>query len=614
MLMNRRERRAAAKGSRTTRHTPAGSTPAALYEEGLQHFFAGRYLETQVCCQKALALAPDHADTLHLAGLLALSGGQYDHAIEWISRAVRQQPKTDYLTNLGTALLKQGRREEALAAFDKAVQLKPDDASLWKNLGDALSCLGRSEEAILTYQHALKLNPCHWDAAYRAGLLLHESGRIDEALAFFDLHERMPADHGLKFMMRAHAMSARNRFEEALSDIKRAHTLEPANAEICNHMGMFLVRLGREEEALLRFDQALSLEPGFPSAMSNKAFALNHLRRFAEALAIYERLKAIDPNGSQTMFRMSLVHLLTGNFEAGWAEREARWNVPNQPLARFNFAQPKWLGQEPLEGKTILVFEDEGMGDTIQFARYVPMLAARGAQVILYVNDPVVPLLTGMSGVSQCIPKSVEALPAFDLYCPICSLPLAFETRLDTIPSGMGYLPQPQEGRRQIWEARLCDRLGATRKLRVGLVWSGNPKHTNDRNRSIPLPMLLPLLDVDADFISLQKDPRPDDRGVLEQSGIADMTAQLIDFTETAALISQLDLVITVDTSVAHLAGALGRPTWIMLPYLPDWRWLLDRDDSPWYPTVRLFRQDAARDYGRVIDRMRDALLARTSR
>ncbi len=195
-----------------------------------------------------------------------------------------------------------------------------------------------------------------------------------------------------------------------------------------------------------------------------------------------------------------------------------------------------------------------------------------------------------MPGIAQCVSRSLKPLPAFDLHCPITSLPLAFETRLDTIPSGLGYLPQPEQARQQMWEARLSERLGNDSRLRVGLVWSGNPSHVNDHNRSIPLRMLSGLFGADAAFVSLQKNPKPDDAVILEQAGVIDLTAQLTDFAETAALLSQLDLVITVDTSVAHLAGALGRPTWILLPYLPDWRWLLGRDDSPWYPTVRLFR------------------------
>ena len=258
-----------------------------------------------------------------------------------------------------------------------------------------------------------------------------------------------------------------------------------------------------------------------------------------------------------------------------------------------------------IEGKTILVCADEGLGDTIQLARYVPLLASRGARVILAVEESARALLSALPGVSQCVRKAANGLPAFDMHCPISGLPPAFETRLDTIPSEVPYLPAPPQHLVQTWN----DRLGPHDKLRVGLVWSGNPQHGNDHNRSIPLGALLRLLDLDATFVSLQKDPRPADRDVLTQRGdIVDLTAHLTDFVETAALIGCLDLVITVDTSVAHLAAALGRPTWILLPYTPDYRWLLDREDSPWYPTVRLFRQTDSREYASVLDRVRSEL------
>src|SRR5581483_12280390 len=557
------------------------------------------------------ALDAEHADTLHLMGLLCLQAGQLDHAVQWISSAIRQHPKADYLTNLGTALLKQGRRDEALAIFDKAVQLEPGNAQLWKNLGDLLLDMDRLTEAVLTYEHALKLDPCLWDAAYKAGFLLHRLGRKEEALAYFSLHQQMPAGESLTLQMRALAMYTLERFEEGFDDIKNAHARDPTNAATCSYAGVLLRQLKRDEEALPWFDRAISLQPNFFGAFHNKALALAQLHRFDEALAIYDQMKAIGPSDGTTDFDASLVQLLTGNFQAGWAGREARSSVPGLPVARFEFSQPRWLGKEPLDGKTILVLEDEGMGDTIQFARYVPMLAARGARVILCVDDSVFPLLSGMAGVAQCVPGSAKELPAFDLYCPIGSLPLAFETRPETIPLGVGYLPRPPEARVQKWEDRLSS-LGAAGKLRVGLVWAGNPKHLNDRNRSIPLQMYLRLLDLDAAFISLQKDPKPDDKALLEQAGVIDVSTHLTDFSETAALIDCLDLVITVDTSVAHLAGALGRPTWILLPYLPDWRWLLGRDDSPWYPTVRLFRQDETRDYGRVVDTLRSKLALAT--
>jgi hypothetical protein len=295
-----------------------------------------------------------------------------------------------------------------------------------------------------------------------------------------------------------------------------------------------------------------------------------------------------------------------GNFEAGWPGREARWRmIQNRP----KFSQPMWLGIERIRDKAILILADEGFGDTIQFVRYVPMLAELGARIILAVQDPLHSLLSNLPGISNCLPMSAAGnFSEFDFYCPTMSLPLAFGTRLDTIPSFRSYLPAPTEDRVLAWQKRL----GAHDRLRVGLVWSGNPRHLDDHNRSVTLWAFSHLLDADATFVSLQKDPKSDDKVALQGlPGIIDLTNHLTDFAETAALISCLDLLITVDTSVAHLAGALGLPTWILLSYAPDYRWLLDREDSPWYPSMRLFRQDHTRDYGSVVARVRTELMAR---
>jgi tetratricopeptide (TPR) repeat protein len=582
--MNRRERRAATGGPSPT--LPGGSaaaTPVALYEAGLGHMRVGQYLDAQVCCQQALVLDPSHADTLHLMGLLALHATQYDHAVEWISRAIAQDPRPEYLFSLGTALRHLRRYEEALKVFDKAIHFKPDKAELWVALGKALVDLDRRPEALLSFQHALTLNPRNWDAAHESGTLLNRMGRREEALSHFKL----------------------------CADLTPNDVAD--NATTFNNIGNVLQSLGRSEEALQWLDRALHLRPDFVEALSNKAIALGQLRRFDEALSAYDGVKALDPDHAVSNWNAALLHMLTGNFEAGWAAREARWKIASLSAGYPKFTEPMWLGRESIEGKTVLIAADEGQGDAIQFARYVPMVAARGARVILVVQDALCSLLSGLNGVSQCIPKSVAAngVPPFDVHCPLGSLPLAFATRLDTIPAGLPYLPAPASARVKAWE----DRLGPRDRLRVGLVWSGNPEHKGDHHRSTSLRACSAFLDLEATFVSLQKDPRPDDRITLgERAEVVDLTSDLTDFAETAALISCLDLVITVDTSVAHLAGALGCPTWILLPYTPDYRWLLDRDDSPWYPTVRLFRQHESRDYGPVIDRIRAELAAMISR
>jgi len=638
--MNRRERRVSAGKSGKALSDRAAATPASLYKTGLRHLQAGRDLDVQACCQQALALDPDHSDSLHLMGLLCLRAKQHDHAAEWLIRAIRRDPRPEYLSSLGSALQQQGRYDDALKTVDKAVQLKPDDPRLWQQLGHMLADMKRPAEAVLALQHVLKLDPKSWDAANQCGILLHDLGRLAEALACFSLCDRLRPDQAQTLYHRGQALSGLRRYPEALADLERGCALDPGHAEIRNSLGFVLRALGRHREALEAFDRALrlradhvealngkamslayfnrfeealalmeqirTLQPAYVPAQVNKALWLSELHRFDEALAAYGQANVLDPGNADAAWNSSFLHLLLGNFEAGWAGHEARWKAQARSNTSYpDFSEPRWTGQEPVEGKTVLIYAEEGLGDAIQFARYIPMVAARGADIVLVVGAPVRSLLSGLPGVSQCLTKPLATRPAFDFHCAISSLPLIFGTRLDTIPDGTSFLPPPPADLVQAWE----DRLGRHDRPRVGLVWSGHPRHKNDHNRSIPLDRLHAILGRDATFVSLQKEPRPEDKTtLLERREIVDLTEHLGDFVDTAALVSCLDLVITVDTSVAHLAATLGRPTWILLPYTPDFRWLLDRDDSPWYPSVRLFRQNEDRDYGAVLDRVRAAL------
>jgi tetratricopeptide (TPR) repeat protein len=605
--MNRRERRAAQASGKKGKS--GFSTPAALHAAALAHMQAGRHLDAQLCCQQALAVNSNQAETLHLMGLLCLQARQYDHAIEWIARSSQQDLKTDYLGSLGVALDQQGLHHEAFKAFDMAVQLRPDDIRLWIDRSNTLLRLKRHAEALSSYQHILKLDPAHADAAFGCGCILFDLGNWEEALTYFNMCEEFRHGQAAVLEKRGLVLLNLKKFENALSDLLQAHSLNPTNPETCSNIGTLLHLLSRDEDALRWFDKAVELRPNFVTALVNKAFTLTQVRRPDEALAAFHQVKTLDPNNADNEFHLSLLNLLTGNFEAGWQGREARWRMQSRPGSYPQFSQPVWHGDVDIHGKTILVLEDEGLGDTIQFARYIPMLAQRGARVILRVGDPLHPLLSELSGVAECIPKSNPAMPSFDFHCPICSLPAAFRTRLDTIPTVTPYLPAPDESRVQIWEEKLRGCIGPRKGPRVGLVWSGRPTHVNDHNRSIPLQVLSRILDADISFVSLQKDPRPTDKAALEKTGIVDLTEYFTDFVDTAALLSCLDLVISVDTSVVHLAGALGRPTWVLLPYAPDYRWLLDRDDSPWYPTMRLYRQKTARDWEGVLDRVRADLL-----
>jgi tetratricopeptide (TPR) repeat protein len=507
--MDYRGRRAAPKKTETQSVTPTAGTIAMLHEAAHRHMRAGHHLDARACCEQALALDGDHPESLHLMGLVCFHVSQYDHAVEWTSRAIRKDPKPAYLTTLGTALLTQGRREEAVEVFDKAVQLKPDDATLWCNMGNALLESGRSDDALLCFEHVIKLDPSHGEATYKAGHLLHGLGRFEEALVRLSRSAELQPDHAPTLHMRALTLKSLNRPEEALADNVRAIELDPTNADTYGNIGNILQARGRHEDALSWYDRSLEIRPDDARTITNQAISLAELGRFGEAMAAYRRSMVIDPSQAAAVWNLSLLQMLTGDFEAGWRGREARFAaLPELGAGYPKLCAPKWLGQEAVAGKTVVVCADEGLGDSIQFARYVPMLAARGARVILIVEEPLVPILSGMEGVSQCLPKRPDTVvPPFDFHVPVGSLPLAFGTTLDSIPSERAYLPHPEMNRVQAWE----DRLRPRERLRVGLVWSGNPKHRNDRNRSMPLRTLSRILDVDATFVSLQKNPRPED-------------------------------------------------------------------------------------------------------
>lgn len=574
-----------------------------LHAAAIEHLRSGQLLKAQSRVKEAFKLDAESAESMHLMAVVDAAAGHADRAIDWASRAIRKDPQPAYLATLGNALASAGRIDEALRVFDKAIQLKPNDAELWRQMGDALIRARRKSEALLCFRRAFELDSGHADAAYKAGHLLHGAGQLAEALAYLNRSIDLQPDIAPTLHTRALVLNGLGRIEEAVADCRRAAKLDPQNPDTLANLGALLRAQGHLEEALSFFDRSLKINPNAGKALVGRASVLSDLGRVEEAMSAYKRSAAVVSEHSRSVWNLALLQMLTGDFKRGLKGMQARWEVPGLPNGYPPLPGPKWLGDGNIAGKTILVCADEGLGDAIQLVRYIPLLAGRGARVILTVQDALRPLFSKIEGVWQCLPGSSGALlPPFDLHCPLSNLPLVFGTRLETIPAAVSYLPQPSQERVQAWESRL----GPRARSRVGLVWSGNPEHLNDHNRSMPLRMLSGLLDAKASFVSLQKDVRPNDRAeLLARVDIFDAAQHLTDFVETAALISCLDLVITVDTSVAHLSAALGKPTWILLPFIPDYRWLLHREDSPWYPTVRLFRQSERREYGSVIDRVR---------
>ena len=644
----------------------------SLFSEGLALHQAGRLAEAEESYRQILATQPDHFDSLHLLGVIFHQRGNHAAAIHQIDFALRRDPNNVFaLNNRGVALKELKRFEEALANYDRALTLRPDYADALSNRGLALHELKRFEEALASYDRALTLRPHYAEALSNRGLTLHELKRFEEALASYDRALALRPDYAEALFNRGNSLKELKRFEEALASYHRALTLRPDYADALFNRGLTLHELKRFEEALASYDCALTLRPDYADALSNRGLTLHELKRFEEALASYDRaltlrpdyadalynrgnalyeLKRFEaalasydraltvqpdytqalynsgvtlhelrwfeaelasydraltlrPDDAQAHFNEASCRMLIGDFHRGLEKNEWRWETEQLRNEKRNFARPLWLGSNEIKGKTILLHAEQGFGDTIQFCRYVPLVAERAARVILEVQTALHELMSGLPGAAQIVCRG-EPLPDFDMHCPLLSLPLAFGTRLETIPSATPYLHASPDAVMS-WNARL----GPKSRPRIGLVWSGRPAHRNDRNRSLRLSSFLPLLDVDATFVSLQREVRADDATVLQdRSDLFHFSDELRNFSDTAALMSNLDLIVSVDTSVAHLAGALGKSVWVLLPFIPDWRWLLDREDSPWYPTTRLFRQDDTREWDNVIARVRAAL------
>jgi tetratricopeptide (TPR) repeat protein len=522
----------------------------------------------------------------------------HDHVLTLDPRNVEVANKS------GLLLIELELFEAALAKFDLFLTIEPSRAETFDRRAVCLSRLGKREEAAASYRRSLEISPQNHHTHNSLGAILLELQRYDEAHIHFGQAIAIKPDFIAALNNLGIALVNLKRFDESLSSFDRALSISSNVAELYCNKANTLRRLDRYDEALECYERAIALKPDYLEAHNSRGSCLDDMMRAGEALLSYHGAIELQPDYAEAHWNIALNRLRAGDFKTGWLEGEWRWKCPALQLGERRFKRPLWLGKELIDGKTLLFHADQGLGDTLQFCRYAALAAAQGGRVILEVQPALRDLLSGLAGVSRLVGKG-EELPDFDFHCPLGSLPLAFGTTLDTIPLAVPYLSVGNKG--SVWK----DRPPPTRSPRIGLVWSGNPKHANDHNRSISLRALLPLLDLDAQFISLQKDLRPDDRLTLrERDDIVVFGSELDNFANTAALIEHLDLVISVDTSVAHLAGALGRPVWILLPYVPDCRWLLSREDSPWYPTARLFRQTETREYASVIARVRSELTA----
>ncbi len=579
----------------------------AKFSDAVALFKLGQFAEAEKLCALVLASTPQHFDALHLSGVLALHAKSYQRAADFIGRALALTPdNAPAHNNHGMAFMGVGDFAQALESFETAAALKPGFAAALGNRGNALRSLGRAAEAVASYDAAIALKPDYAQAFNGGGLALKDLDRPDESLAWYD--KAIAADPGLAeaWDNRGVVLQDLKRFESALASHDAALGLAPDVAQTWSNRGVALDYLRRYEEALESYDRALALDARMTEAWSNRGVTLGELGRRDEALKSFEQAVIHDSGNADAQWNLSLSYLQMGKLAEGWAKHEWRWKIPRLKLVARGFTQPVWMGGASIVGQTILLHGDHGLGDSIQFCRYAKLVSDLGARVILEVRRPLVELMRSVAGVSDVVATG-DALPAFDTHCPLSSLPGAFATTLETIPSPAGYL-HAADDKVATWRQRIGERT----KPRVGLAWRGNPAHQNDHNRSIAFSDILAFLPEGLEVVALQKDITEAEHALAMRHNIRSFASQLTDFSETAALCTLMDVVVSVDTSVAHLAGGLGQRVMVLLAFNPDWRWLLERSDSPWYTTVKLYRQDKPSGWTAVFEKLRAdlALLA----
>jgi len=505
--------------------------------------------------------------TLHRSGERATAGALYRRILEL------DRGNFDALHLLGVVAAQEGDPGAALALMDRATQIKPKNAAVHCNRGVALRALRQLDAALTALDTALALQPDYVEAQLHRGVVLCELRRPQAALESF----------------------------------QRALALRPDCAEAHLRCGNVLRDMMQLDAALASYNAALEIKADYAEACLNRGTVLRELMQLEAALESYDRAIALRADYAEAYANRATLRLLLGDFANGWRDYEWRWRIPagSNMRQRSNWPQPPWRGDESLAAKTILLSCEQGLGDTLQFCRFARVLTELGARVVLEVQPPLATLLATMDTVAQVFAYGSEPPATFDLHCPLLSLPLALGTRVDTIPAAPGYL-HADPHKVALWRSKL----GAHERPRIGLSWSGNPLHSHDRYRSIPLRVMLDGLPAHFRYVSLQRDVGEEDARTLQaRPQLLDVRSELRDFSDTAALCACLDLVISVDSAVAHLNGALGRPTWLLLPFHPDWRWLTARNDSPWYDSVRLFRQPRMGAWPDVLARVSDELV-----
>jgi len=558
--------------------------------------------------QQAIALRPNYAEAYGNLGLALHNTGRLDEAIAAYRRAIALRPNLpEAHYNLGSALKDDGQPEAALAAYNRAIALRPPDAQALRSIGLALQEMGRLDEAIAAYRQAIALGPADAQTLSSLGVALRGKGRLDEAVEALRAAIALQPGSAEALSNLGNALGDQRQFDDAIAAYRKAIALRPNCAEAYSNMGNALEANGQLDEAVAACSKAISLKPDLAEPHNILGNALHNQGRLDEAIAAYRRALALKPEYPEAHFGLASSLLMRGDFPQGWEEYEWRWKCRDFPSPKRSLAGLQWDGG-PLENRTLLLHAEQGLGDAIQFIRYVPWAARRGGKVIVECQPELQRLLGTVAEKCRIVPRG-SALPDHDWHCPLASLPRIFRTNWGAIPAEVPYL-HPEPHLLDSWRPKVIDPAAPPAGLKVALAWAGNPTFKYDRSRSMSLDRLAALAQVSGvSFFSVQKGhAAPQAQTPPPGLRLVNLAPELHDFADTAAVLSMVDLVITTDTSVAHLAGALGRPVWVMLQFVPDWRWLTQREDSPWYPSMRLFRQPARGDWAAVIKRVADEL------
>ncbi|WP_299532713.1 tetratricopeptide repeat protein [uncultured Herbaspirillum sp.] len=597
---------------------PQANASLILLQKALALHQKGQLAPAEDLYKKVLAKLPRHFEANYLYGMLKLHQEEWEAAEAQLAKAIELNPDhpDTYFDHAG-ALIHLGRDAEAVERYNQILAQNPAFADALLARGAALRRLDLNREALEDLQQAVQLVPDHADAWFQLGNLQHELYSYRDARASYERAVALRPDFIEAWFNLGNACKDSYQFEEALRAFDRALAVQPDFFEAQSNRGFVLFKMQRPEEALEAYDRALALSDSSPDLWFNRASTLEQLSRFSEASQSYQRARELSPETHSAQWNDALLKLRLGDFAKGWPAYESRWKTAQMRTQVRQFLEPLWLGLQPLRGKTILIHAEQGFGDTLQFVRYLPRVAGLGARVILEVQPALKRLLAGVPGAAEVIGSDQDTRPAFDYHCPLMSLPLACKSFSEAdIPRAPYLLPESEA-----WAAWL-QRLPHNRALRVGLVWAGSSAQTHpdavriDSERSLPFSALAPLVELAHEHAQLEFYSLQVGQAALEQlhahplaSQVQDCAGALHDFADTSGLLANLDLLISVDTAVCHLAGALGKPVWLLNRANTCWRWQLERSDTPWYPTMRLFRQRQTGDWSEVIAEVRSALL-----